>query len=187
LLWWLAARARRGGIGNLLSDRVLRCSTKGPCTSTSWRFSNWFSLRTARVRIDALYVNVFDTPVSETARSGGADLGRFFDTGSHRAARTKASNLGSGLIRGLFEGVARFSRVVLDEWSRGRRVLETTRLRTLAFDRLFGGIGLRTKRDSASIRTLFLDRPDAFTRTLSQAKMVLRLILGDGAVAAARI
>jgi hypothetical protein len=70
-----------------------------------------------------------------------------------------------------------------------RFALRAARLRALAFDgRLFGGLVLRTKRNNAGIRGRLLYRPDAFTRTPSQAETVLRgLVLGDGAVAAARI
>ena len=147
-------------------------------------------LRTARVRINAIGVIVFDTLVSGTARSRAADLGMgFFDTRSLRAATIKASSLGSRLLRGLFEGGARLGTVVLDEWSRVGRVLRAARLRALAFDkRLFGGLILRTKRANAGIRGCLLDRPGAFTRTPSRAKTALRgLVLRDGAVAAAGI
>jgi hypothetical protein len=138
--------------------------------------------------MNALGVIVFHTLVSGTARSKAADLGRgFFDTGSLRAARIKASSLGSRLLRGLCEGVVGI--VVLDQWNRGGSILRAARLRALTFDRrLFGGFALRTKRGNASICGRLLDRPGAFTRTPSQAKTVLRgLVLGDRAVAAAGI
>lgn len=83
-------------------------------------------------------------------------------------------------------GVARLGTVVLNEWSRGGRVLRAARLRALASDRrLFGGLVLRTKRDNAGIRGRLLDRRGAFTREASQARRVLRgLVFGDRAVAA---
>jgi hypothetical protein len=98
----------------------------------------------------------------------------------------KASSLASRLYPRLFEGVARLGTVVLDDWSCGGRVFGAARLRALAFDRrLFGGLILRTSRDNAGIRGRLVGRPGAFTRTPSQAKMVLRgLVIADGAVAA---
>jgi hypothetical protein len=169
LLRWLAARARAGGIGGLFGDRILNCSATRSCTPTSWRF-NRLDLRTGRVGSYALGVIVFDTLVSGIARSGAADLGRgFFDTGSLRAASVKASSLGDRLLRRLFDGAAIFSAIDLDGWSLGGLVLQATRA-------------------SAGIRVRLLDRPAAFTRTLSQAKAVLRgLVLGGGTAADAGI
>jgi hypothetical protein len=226
LLRWLAARARACGIGGLFDDRILSCSATRSCTSTGWKFNNGLDLQTVRVRISALSVVVFGMPVSRTAESGAADLGRwFFDTTSLRVGRIKASSLGGRFLCGLSKGVAR---VVLDGWSRGGRglgaartggpvlclgvfdslvvravragtvavggrfldrfALREARLRALAFGRLFGGLVFRTKRDNAGIHGRLRYRPDAFTRTPSQAETVLRgLVLGGGAVAAAGI
>lgn len=113
LLRWLTVRAR-GGIRGLFGDRVLSYSTTRSCTPTSLRLHNGLDLRTARVRINALGVVVFDTLVSRTARSGAADLGRFFDMGSLRAVKIKASSFGSRLLRGCFKGIRRYGTVVLD-------------------------------------------------------------------------
>lgn len=139
------------------------------------------------IHINAVGGIAFNMLVSSTATSGPAVIRReFFDTGSLRTARIKTSSLGSRLLRGLFEGVARLSTVVPNKWSRSRRVLRAIRLRALAFDRrLFGGLVLRTKRDNAGISRHFPDSPGAFTRAASQARTVLRsLVLGDRAVAA---
>ena len=94
--------------------------------------------------------------------------------------------MGSRLLRELFEGVASLGTVVLNEWSRGGRVLRAARLRALAFDRrLFGGLVLRTKSDNTGMGGRLLDRPGAFTRAPSQARTVLHgLVFGDRAVAA---
>ncbi len=174
----------------LFADHILGCYTESPCAPTSWRLNHGSDLRTARVRINALGVIVFDTWVSGTASFGAADLGRgFFDTGSLRGARSTPSSSDSRLLYGRFEGVARLGTVLLDEWSRGRRVLRAALLQPHAFDRrFFSGLVFRAKRATAGIRRRLHDRPSAITRTLSQAKTILRgLVLSHGAVANAGV
>jgi hypothetical protein len=204
LLRWFAARARACGIGGVFDVRILSCSATRSYTPASWKFSNGIDLRTARVRIITLSVVVFGVRVSRKAGSGAADLRRgFFDMASPRAARIKTSSLGGGFLCGIFKGGAGFGTAVLDRWSRGGRGLRAARtggrlvlcwssfarLRALALDgELLGELVLRTKRDNAGIRGQLLDRPNSFTKAPSQTETVLRrLVLGEGAVAAAGI
>jgi hypothetical protein len=73
-------------------------------------------------------LGVFDTLFSGATRSETAGLGRrFSDMGSLRAAIIKAPSLGSRLLLGLSEGVAKFGRVVLVGWRCSGRVFRAVR------------------------------------------------------------